>query len=640
MHESSGRQPRRWLKTRSFGASLAFAFGGVLALATVATAVAVTGLQRVSAQYEEALGTGVRIAMLADEAERELLEARRREKDFLLRWREEGLEEARKRYVGPLGWERPTTDGDRRHHRDHVDSLEAAVGELRRVVEVAPKGTDHSRPLVRALAAHPELEGGPGRYRALFERTVQQIEQRGHEDEGLVGDMRRAAHELEDWVQLRARGRTQAGIGLALLQLRRAEKDYLLRGSTSWAGSAEDGASVTDVASDAGPLVADVNARSDSLREQLTALGGSQVDAPLAHLARFDETFAAVVELDQEIATTEDAFRAEAAQIQVAVSEVASTGRAAAEAHFRAARARHTRTARLVLVCVIAMLLLACSVAWALARQIQIPVRQLESAARRIGAGDFTTRAEITSEDEFGTLATTFNDLVERIQRVLENLLPRSIARIEIRQEGQLIAEKRSQATVLFADIVGYTRISSHLTPREVVERLSAFFDAFDQLAAEHGVVKIKTIGDNYMAAAGVLDEAAAEVPAIERMADFALAMRAVTHDMSRGQPDPFDLRIGLHTGEVVAGVIGQKRRIFDLWGHTVNVASRMESYGVSGRIHVTEAVSSQLEARFQFEPLPEKIQVKNVEQPMQTSFLLRRRAERGHETDPSQGPG
>ena len=177
----------------------------------------------------------------------------------------------------------------------------------------------------------------------------------------------------------------------------------------------------------------------------------------------------------------------------------------------------------------------------------------------------------------------------ERSERLLLNVLPAPIAARLKESEGP-IADYHAEATVMFADIAGFTGLSATLPPDELVSMLNAVFTGFDHLAREHGVEKIKTIGDAYMAVAGLPEPAPDHV---ERIADLALAMR----DRVRELPvvPPVEVRIGIATGPVVAGVIGESRFIYDLWGDAVTTASRMESHGLPGAIQVTSAVRDRL---------------------------------------------
>ena len=161
------------------------------------------------------------------------------------------------------------------------------------------------------------------------------------------------------------------------------------------------------------------------------------------------------------------------------------------------------------------------------------------------------------------------------------------------------IAERHSDVTVLFADIVGFTPWASVCKADQVVEVLDQIFSAFDLLCEEHDVEKIKTIGDAYMAAGGVPHGGGQ----VEQVVRLALSMMNVIAEIPIQGETALQLRIGLNQGPVVAGVIGRKKFIYDLWGDTVNLAARMESHGVPGRVQVTENIATQLGEEFLVEP-------------------------------------
>lgn len=183
-------------------------------------------------------------------------------------------------------------------------------------------------------------------------------------------------------------------------------------------------------------------------------------------------------------------------------------------------------------------------------------------------------------------------------ERLLLNILPEAVAR-QLKKQHRTIAEHFPEVTVLFADIVGFTQMSANIPPDEMVDLLNTIFSAFDHLAERHGLEKIKTIGDAYMVVGGLPLEQANHVAAI---ADMSLEMQAAIADFNRDRQQNFSIRVGIHTGPVVAGVIGLKKFIYDLWGDTVNIASRMESHGLPGQIQVTEAVYTLLKEEYDFE--------------------------------------
>ncbi|MBL8952812.1 MAG: response regulator [Myxococcaceae bacterium] len=185
-----------------------------------------------------------------------------------------------------------------------------------------------------------------------------------------------------------------------------------------------------------------------------------------------------------------------------------------------------------------------------------------------------------------------------RSQDLLLSILPGSIAD-RLKRGEKLIADRYEAATVLFSDLVAFTPLSSRLEAKQVVEILNDMFSAFDKLAGDAGVEKIKTIGDGYLAASGL---PVARPDHVVAAADLALDMLRAIDFINASRGTEFKLRIGLHTGPVVAGVIGLKRFSYDLWGDTVNVASRMEATGVPGRVHVTAEVRAALSATHVFE--------------------------------------
>lgn len=185
-----------------------------------------------------------------------------------------------------------------------------------------------------------------------------------------------------------------------------------------------------------------------------------------------------------------------------------------------------------------------------------------------------------------------------RSEGLLLNVLPKSIADRLKRQPG-VIAEAHPDVTVLFADVVDFTAFTQRTAPERVVGVLDEIFSAFDQLAARHGMEKIKTIGDAYMVASGLPDASPDHTAA---MADMALEMQADLARVCRTMGEDLSIRIGIDSGPVIAGVIGRHKFIYDLWGDTVNTASRMESHGVAGRIQVSEGVYRRLRDGFDFE--------------------------------------
>ncbi|MCA9673644.1 MAG: adenylate/guanylate cyclase domain-containing protein [Kofleriaceae bacterium] len=183
----------------------------------------------------------------------------------------------------------------------------------------------------------------------------------------------------------------------------------------------------------------------------------------------------------------------------------------------------------------------------------------------------------------------------QRSEELLLNILPPTIADRLKRSDGT-IADGFADVTVLFADIVGFTTMSARLAPARVVELLNDLFCTFDDLAGRFGLEKIKTIGDCYMVAGGLPEPRPDHAEAVAAMG---LAMLDVVRDFGARLGEPLDVRIGIHSGPVVAGVIGKRKFIYDMWGDTVNTASRMESHGLPGTIQVSAACRHLLDGKF-----------------------------------------
>lgn len=222
----------------------------------------------------------------------------------------------------------------------------------------------------------------------------------------------------------------------------------------------------------------------------------------------------------------------------------------------------------------------------------------------------------------YGTDVTAQRQLEAANQQNLElllNILPEPIAD-RIRAGEGLIADRHEDVSLLFADIVGFTAMSSTMDPQELVRLLDQVFGVFDALVDASDLEKVKTIGDAYMIVGGM---PIWHPDHLERMADLAIDIaEAVNHDDAAARLG-VKFRIGIHTGSVVAGVVGKRRSIYDVWGDTVNLASRMESTGIAGRIQVTGAVEERLRDRYRLESRG-IVDIKG-KGPMETFFLLDR---------------
>jgi adenylate cyclase len=220
---------------------------------------------------------------------------------------------------------------------------------------------------------------------------------------------------------------------------------------------------------------------------------------------------------------------------------------------------------------------------------ILLALYRLERARRRVFQTDLVIAAQsaqLASEKE-------------RSDQLLVNVLPASVAAKLVNEPG-VLAEEMPQTSVLFADLVGFTPIAARLPAAEVVRHLNEIFSRFDDLAERMGVEKIKTIGDAYMVVAGLLHP---QTDHAERAVRMGLAMIAETARYAGESALPLQLRVGVHSGPVVAGVIGKRRLSYDLWGDTVNIASRLESHGVPGAVQVSVATWTRLGGTFTGRP-------------------------------------
>jgi class 3 adenylate cyclase len=237
---------------------------------------------------------------------------------------------------------------------------------------------------------------------------------------------------------------------------------------------------------------------------------------------------------------------------------------------------------------------------YVVARRITGRVEKLADATAALRAGDYAARSPVAGEDEIAQLQTDFNAMADDLQRTLRdlaneqekserlllNILPGPIAE-RLKHTPGLIADSFAEVTVLFADIVDFTPQAGSLAPETLVAWLNEVFSAFDLLVEEHGVEKVKTIGDAYMVVAGLPTPRPDHAAAI---AELALNMQEALAGITTPDGKPALLRIGINTGPVVAGVVGTKKFLYDLWGDAVNLASRMESQGVAGAIQASEA--------------------------------------------------
>lgn len=216
-----------------------------------------------------------------------------------------------------------------------------------------------------------------------------------------------------------------------------------------------------------------------------------------------------------------------------------------------------------------------------LEREAQRQRVQLERIDKIASANE---KLNVKLYQELESLSRQLAEEKQRTENLLLNILPASIAE-RLKRGPEAIADGFPEVTVLFSDLVGFTPLSETVSPQALVKLLNDLFSAFDDLSQRYGLEKIKTIGDAYMVAGGLPDYRADHATAV---ADMALEMQHVVTDFNAQEQLMLQMRIGLNTGPVVAGVIGKTKFIYDLWGDTVNTAARMESSGKPGEIQVS----------------------------------------------------
>ena len=203
-----------------------------------------------------------------------------------------------------------------------------------------------------------------------------------------------------------------------------------------------------------------------------------------------------------------------------------------------------------------------------------------------------------------------------RSENLLLNVLPKKIAD-QLKQEPGTIAEAHEAVTIHYADIVGFTPLSTQLNPVEMIGLLNKIYSKFDSFCEKHQAEKIRTIGDNYMVAAGVPESSKDHA---RNMAKMALEMQAYANELPAQDGHTIQFRIGIHSGPVIAGIVGKKKFQYDIWGDAVNTASRMESHGEAGKIQVSQILYDLLKDEFILEPRG-TIDIKG-KGPMKTWFL------------------
>jgi class 3 adenylate cyclase len=269
-----------------------------------------------------------------------------------------------------------------------------------------------------------------------------------------------------------------------------------------------------------------------------------------------------------------------------------------------------------ILISATLLLLAVTLLAMALAHLFVKPINELISSARRVAAGELETIAVVDSGDEFGELTQSFNAMVSSLrtqtnlvaqknqenEQLLLSIFPTAIAK-RLKQGEKDIAEDISNVAVLFSDLTGFSKLSSTLTAYEIVAILNDLVAAFDEAADRQGMEKIKTIGDSYLAVSGL------SIPYLDhdrRAIDFAIEMLSIIRRFNHERGFELNIRIAINSGDVVAGIVGRNRFIYDVWGDTINTARDMRIACPPGSILVTSAVHQRLQDLYSFEPVPD----------------------------------
>ncbi|CAN1211006.1 adenylate/guanylate cyclase domain-containing protein [Tumidithrix helvetica PCC 7403] len=274
---------------------------------------------------------------------------------------------------------------------------------------------------------------------------------------------------------------------------------------------------------------------------------------------------------------------------------------------------------RQLLISATLLMLLVILLAMTLSHFFVRPINQLIDSSRKVAAGQLDAIALLETKDEFGELAQSFNamvlslrdqtNLVEEKNRENEQLLlsifPAAIAK-RLKKGEKNIAESVSNVAVLFSDLTGFSKLSDSLTAYEIVSILNDLVTSFDEGAERYGMEKIKTIGDSYMAVCGL------SVPYLDhdkRALDFALEMQAIVRRFSQERGYQLNISIGINSGDIVAGIVGRNKFIYDVWGDTINLASALKAACPPGAVLVSSETYSRLVDIYEFEPLAAKVE-------------------------------
>ena len=279
---------------------------------------------------------------------------------------------------------------------------------------------------------------------------------------------------------------------------------------------------------------------------------------------------------------------------------------------------------RQLLISATLLMLLVVLLAMAMASLFVKPINQLIESARKVADGQLDAIAVLETKDEFGELAQSFNLMVSSLhdqtvlveeknrenEQLLLSIFPAAIAK-RLKQGEKNIAESASNVTVLFSDLTGFSKLSDSLTAYEIVSILNDLVTSFDETADRFGMEKIKTIGDSYMAVCGL------SVPYLDhdkRAIDFAIEMQAIVRRFSQERGFKLNISLGINSGDIVAGIVGRNKFIYDVWGDTINIASALKSACPEGAIVVSNDIYNRLCDLYEFVPLTNKAEANKAE--------------------------
>jgi class 3 adenylate cyclase len=424
-------------------------------------------------------------------------------------------------------------------HGEQIQQVLRISDELQKLLASA-KVSDALRQSNPDVIAYVEMVQN---YASSFKEAVALVGELGMDRTGVLSQLEQKSDLLLDTLQLAGESELIA----LYSQMQASEKQYLLERETS----ARQG----------------LYKAVEDLREAIVRSPGLDVSrqvSALEELKDYEAVVEQIVMLDVEIRSQIEGFDRQAAEVSDKLLSVVAD-------EVERARSQIAKTSRAASWLLVAALLAAVILASAIAQEFVFALRQLEIEQAKS-------------------------------ERLLLNILPETIAD-RLKQKPETIADNFTEVTILFADIVGFTKLSARVSPTELVNLLNEIFSEFDGLADRWNLEKIKTIGDAYMVVGGLPDPSDDHAASIAEMAlDMQAAIAHFNEKYANSHDQPIDIRIGINTGAVVAGVIGQKKFIYDLWGDAVNTASRMESHGIPGSIQVSASTYELLQNDYIFE--------------------------------------